>query len=350
MYGAYICSAPRRAWHAVVRPIDRFNWLLGLRVATVFVGPMIVAHLGYVSLRDATIVALAGMLIALVASAIPPGPTRVPVGLALIAVLPLVSATQHVVEPHSVPGVALMALGGLVASLAVVVSRTAAVFARTAGIGLLVSAALPATARTAWLLLLGGAIALVVVLVTQLLLHPRLALPDLPTSRPPAPERGDLIRHAFRLAATLFAAGAVAEWIGADSEFAAHSSWMLIGIWIAMQPHAAATRDTALQRSAGTVLGGLLTVALGFVPHGLWLGWLFLVLAFVAFGLRTVNYAWYCVGLTPIIVLGFAGTDLSTELLVARIVWTAVGVGVAFLARVLLWPGDVDQPSLAAAA
>jgi uncharacterized membrane protein YccC len=90
------------------------------------------------------------------------------------------------------------------------------------------------------------------------------------------------------------------------------------------------------------------------MPHGLWIGWLFLALAFVAFGLRTVNYAWYCALLTPIVVLGFADARLDTEVLAARVTWTLVGVVIAAVVRHVLWNGsprlaDVDDRTPVAA-
>ncbi len=83
---------------------------------------------------------------------------------------------------------------------------------------------------------------------------------------------------------------------------------MSLGLWIALQPQPDATRHAPLQRGAGTAVGAVLTLLVASaLPAALWPGWLFLAPAFVAFGLRTVNYAWYCVALTPIVVLGRPG-------------------------------------------
>ncbi|MFT3853370.1 MAG: FUSC family protein [Ilumatobacteraceae bacterium] len=151
--------------------------------------------------------------------------------------------------------------------------------------------------------------------------RPRIGLPPLPASRPAAPPRQAVVRHALRLGVTLFVVAAAAHWIGHDTDFAAHSSWMLLGTWIAMQPDRQATTQAALRRGLGTAIGGLVTLVLvGITPSTLWVGWIFFVLAFVAFGLRTVNYAWYCVAMTPIVVVGFAGAELNREVLAARVV------------------------------
>ncbi len=86
------------------------------------------------------------------------------------------------------------------------------------------------------------------------------------------------------------------------------------------------------------MVGAALTILLAAtLPHGIWIGWIFLPLAFVCFGLRSVNYAWYCVVLTPIVVLGFAGGPLDPQVLAARVTWTVIGVALAVLARTALW-------------
>ena len=181
--------------------------------------------------------------------------------------------------------------------------------------------------------LAGAAISMGLVVATDALRHPRLRLP--------APLRRSQQSSRTSAAATPCAAtvaAPVAALAGETSSFAAHSTWILLGMWIARQPHVSVTRHVALQRGAGTALGALLTLVLVVaVPHGLWLGWLFLALAFVAFGLRTVNYAWYCVLLTPIVVRGFGDAPLDIQVLLARVAWTAAGVALAVLARHVLW-------------
>ena len=157
-------------------------------------------------------------------------------------------------------------------------------------------------------------------------------------------------RHALRLGVTIAAAATIALLVGDASTFTARSSWMLLGAFIALQPQPAATRDAAVQRAIGTVVGAGVTIALvSVMPHTIWIGWIFLLLAFVSFGLRSVNYAWYCVALTPIVVLGFAGGPLDYRILAARVTWTAAGVMLAVIARNVLWTREADV-SIAVAA
>ena len=119
---------------------------------------------------------------------------------------------------------------------------------------------------------------------------------------------------------------------------------MLLGVWIALQPYAVGTRHAALQRGVGTVVGAALTVLLAAtLPHGIWIGWIFLPLAFVCFGLRSVNYA------------VLRGAHAHRRARLRR--WSArsagarrpgdlavIGVALAVLARTLPWAGtDTDR-------
>jgi hypothetical protein len=291
------------------------------------------------------------MLVAIVGSGLPAGPTRRLYGPALVVALPAAALLASTAPIHTVGGVAVLVAATLVAGLAPLRSPAAGAVASAFALSLIVLAHVPSDAHTALLLLAGGVIAMGIVVASDALRHPRLGLPALPSTAGRIVEPDERRRHALRLAVTLALTAGIAAVAGDASTFAAHSSWMLLGVWIALQPHAAVTRHVALQRGAGTALGALLTLLLAVAfPHGVWLGWLFLALAFVAFGLRTVNYAWYCVLLTPIVVLGFADTPLDVQVLVARVAWTAAGVVLAAVARHVLWNRDAEPalvPALA---
>jgi hypothetical protein len=335
-----------RPWHPVTTRTDRFHWLLGARVAIAFVGPVAVAHVLGRGQRDAPLVALAGLLVSLVVGGLPAGPARRRHGPAVVVALPAAALLWTAVAPTSALGIGCLVAAALAAGLVPLRSPAAGAVASTFALSLIVLAHAPAGTHTAVLLLAGGAGAMALVVATDALRHPGLRLPPLPAPAAVTVARDERRRHALRLAVTIALAATVAALVGERSAFAAHSSWMLLGAWIALQPHAAVTRHVALQRAVGTVAGGLLTVLLAVaVPGVVWIGWPFLALAFVAFGLRTVNYAWYCVALTPLVVLGFAASQLDVQVLLARVTWTALGVALAVVARHVLWPETTPSPA-----
>jgi hypothetical protein len=347
-------AAPSRArpWHPVTKRTGRFHWLLGARVAVAFVGPVAVAHVLGRGERDAPLLALAGLLVTPVVGGLPAGPTRRRYGPSVVAAVAAAALVWAVVAPTSAFGIACLVVAALAAGLLPLRSPVAGTVASAFALSLIVLAHSPAGAHTALMLLAGGAGAMALVVATDALRHPGLRLPPLPAPTVAAVAPDERRRHAVRLAVTIGLTASLAAVVGDGSAFAAHSSWMLLGVWIALQPHAAVTRHVALQRAAGTVAGGLLTVLLAVaVPGVMWIGWLFLALAFVAFGLRTVNYSWYCVTLTPLVVLGFVQSQLNVQILAARVTWTALGVALAVVARHLLWPDPVSAaaPVLAAA-
>ena len=340
---------PARPWHPVVAPGGRFHWLLGARVALAFVGPFAVAHVTGRWQHTAPVVALAGLLVALVVGSLPAGPTRRCYGPAVVAAAPAAALVYAVVAPNGVVAAAVIVLAALAAGMALLRSPAAGAVAGAFTLSLIVLGHAPAGAHTALLLLAGGAMTLGLVVATDHLRHPRLGLPELPAPVAAIVEPDERLRHALRLPVTVAVAATVALLVGQGSTFTAHSWWMLLGAWIALQPHASITQKVALQRGAGTLAGALLTAVVAAVwPSTVWIGWVFLVLAFVAFGLRTVNYAWYCVLLTPMIVIGFSQLPLDGQLLLARATWTVGGVLLAVIARHLLW-NAVSDPAPSAA-
>src|SRR5262249_5780342 len=147
-------------------------------------------------------------------------------------------------------------------------------------------------------LFLGGLAATAVTLATWPLarLHRPGAAPAAARPAPvrPRPSAAAARHHAVRLAVALGIARLVAAPAGTASSLAAHSGWLGVGAWIALDPRLDVTVTKGVQRLVGTLAGGALVVAIAAVaPAHLWLGWLALAMALVAFTLRPVNYAWY---------------------------------------------------------
>ena len=181
----------------------------------------------------------------------------------------------------------------------------------------------------------GGVLAVAVAVLASPLTPEHLRL----EGRASAVDRRIATHHGIRLATALGVSAVVAEVAGHGTPLRPHAFWMAVGVWVVLQPHLHDTVTKGVQRAAGTLVGGALSVALlQTLPTDLWFGWLVLALAFVCFGIRSVNYGWYCVVLTPIVVLGFSPIVADNAVLEARLGWTAAGIVLALAVRFAMWP------------
>jgi uncharacterized membrane protein YccC len=115
--------------------------------------------------------------------------------------------------------------------------------------------------------------------------------------------------------------------------------WMTITVIVIMQPYTGATTHRALQRVLGTVLGGILTAALGAFFHGPLAILVFsFVFAVACVALMPVNYAAYSVFLTPTFVLLAEAGAGDWHLAGTRVTNTLLGGALALAGTRLLWP------------
>lgn len=146
-------------------------------------------------------------------------------------------------------------------------------------------------------------------------------------------------RHAVRAAIIALPVLTVTSFYGGI-----YSHWATITLVFCLQPYFAATWARTAERSAGTVLGGVLAAAIGlFVHNDLQLAIAMLPLSLCAFALRPVNFGLYIAVLTPMIVLLVEQIRPTgeSELYIAtsRVLWSLLGGALAVLGSALLWPG-----------
>ena len=116
--------------------------------------------------------------------------------------------------------------------------------------------------------------------------------------------------------------------------------WSVLTVLVVLKPNFGGTLTTAVQRVAGTVLGGLIAAALGSVirdqPVLLFCAGLF---AFAAFAFRPFNYALFVIGLTPMVTLILNISDVGDwRVATLRILETVLGGGLALLGGFALFP------------
>ena len=143
-----------------------------------------------------------------------------------------------------------------------------------------------------------------------------------------------LFRYALRVAVVTTLAVALGELLGLKRGY-----WMTITVIVILQPYTGITTQRAFQRVAGTVLGGLLTAALGALFHDpraiLVLSFLF---AATCVALLPVNYAAFSIFLTPTFVLLAEASAGDWHLAGTRVMNTLLGGALALAGSRLLWP------------
>jgi uncharacterized membrane protein YccC len=149
--------------------------------------------------------------------------------------------------------------------------------------------------------------------------------------------RSPTLRHALRAAA--MAAPALAftmVW------FTPYDHWLTITIVATMQPFFAPTYTRAIERIAGTTLGGIVAAAVGLVcTTPLTIALAMFPLAVAALSVRAVNFGLYMLALTPVVVLLVETGQPDTaewRIAVARAGLTIIGGLAAVAASFLLWP------------
>jgi uncharacterized membrane protein YccC len=148
-----------------------------------------------------------------------------------------------------------------------------------------------------------------------------------------------LLRYALRVAVVTTIAVALTEILHLNRGY-----WMTITVVVILQPYTSATTQRAVQRVAGTVLGGLLTAALGALFHD---PRAILVLSFVfaatCVALLPVNYAAFSIFLTPTFVLLAEASAGDWHLATTRVVNTLLGGLLALAGSRLLWPSPEEK-------
>ena len=143
-----------------------------------------------------------------------------------------------------------------------------------------------------------------------------------------------VLRHALRVGTVTAAAVLLAGLLELPRGY-----WVTITVVIILQPYTGATTLKAVQRVIGTVVGGMLTAALGAMFHD---ERAILVMAFVfaavSVALLPINYTAFSVFLTPTFVLLAEASAGDWHLAGVRVLDTIIGGVLALLGARLLWP------------
>lgn len=144
---------------------------------------------------------------------------------------------------------------------------------------------------------------------------------------------GPVLRHAIRVAVVVSVAMTLARMLDLS-----HRYWVTLTAYLLMTPLAAATRVRALQRVAGTIVGGVLVAAIPWLvddPRIVMV--LIVVLAGLSASVAQLNYGLYATLMTPTFVLLAELHAQEVDLVGVRIANTLIGAGLVVVGS-LLWP------------
>jgi uncharacterized membrane protein YccC len=165
---------------------------------------------------------------------------------------------------------------------------------------------------------------------------PRLAPPRLFSLAAIVRPGSMVLHHALRVATVTSVAVLITELLHLN-----HGYWATLTVVVILQPFAGATRQKALQRVIGTVLGGIVAAVLSTLFHYP-VAILTLIALFTAacVALLPLNYGAYAVFGTPAFVLLAEASAGDWHLAGLRILNTLLGGGLALAGSELLWPSD----------
>jgi uncharacterized membrane protein YccC len=133
--------------------------------------------------------------------------------------------------------------------------------------------------------------------------------------------------------------------------FTPYDHWLTITVVATMQPYYSLTYTRAIERIAGTAVGGIIAGLVGLVcATPMAIAAAMFPLSMLAFAIRAVSFGLFMMALTPLVVLlvesGTPGTGEWT-IAFARAAFTILGGLIAVGANFLLWPSR--EPDLVAA-
>ena len=144
-----------------------------------------------------------------------------------------------------------------------------------------------------------------------------------------------IFQHAVRVGVVTVVAGALVTLFRVP-----YGYWVTMTAFLLMQPYRVRTTTRAIQRTVGTVAGAMLAAIVATVlPDPLGMSVVLVILGGLSATVLQYNYALYALFVTPTFVLLLERYHPDSSLYGVRMMNTALGGLLAFLASVLLWPG-----------
>ncbi len=149
------------------------------------------------------------------------------------------------------------------------------------------------------------------------------------------------LRHGLRLGAACGITMGVFTALGPEGALGvAHGSWVTITLMFVLRPTLGDSVESVIQRSVGTVIGGIIAIVmLAALPAGVALSLGIVGAAALAALLLPINVLWYVVLFTPIpLVFATSTTGAGTDIFVERLIATGLACGAGLIIATLVWP------------
>ncbi len=149
------------------------------------------------------------------------------------------------------------------------------------------------------------------------------------------------LRHGLRLGAACGITMGVFTALGPEGALGVtHGSWVTITLMFVLRPTLGDSVESVIQRSVGTVIGGIIAIVmLAALPAGVALSLGIVGAAALAALLLPINVLWYVVLFTPIpLVFATSTTGAGTDIFVERLIATGLACGAGLIIATLVWP------------
>ncbi|HEX8270159.1 MAG TPA: FUSC family membrane protein [Flavobacterium sp.] len=144
-----------------------------------------------------------------------------------------------------------------------------------------------------------------------------------------------IFRHSLRLTITIVISFLIGSIFKLENVY-----WILLTVVVIMRPGYGLTKERSYQRILGTIAGGVIAfMILSAISNNIIIGTLIVICIVLGFTFTTINYTIGVTFVTMYVVFLYGIlTPNINEVIQFRIVDTAVGAGLAFIANYFFWP------------
>ena len=151
--------------------------------------------------------------------------------------------------------------------------------------------------------------------------------------------KSGMFRHAVRVTVALLIGWAIGSIF--RGYHIGHIYWILMTIVIVVKPAYSQSRIKNLDRISGTIIGGIISLAVAYYVHNeTTIFVLVLIATLICCTFSKINYRFYTIGITMLVILSYyyLVPDAVTEVLTERLLNTVTGIVIGYLVSLFVLP------------